>query len=55
VCSPLSATPAEEQITAPEGQADFLAVRDLVEPDQREWLVQSLTLTSPTHPWLTQL
>lgn len=39
----------------PKDEADFLAVKDLLGPDQRTWLVQCLTLTAPTHHWLAQL
>jgi hypothetical protein len=36
-------------------EADFLAVRDLLRPDQREWLARALALTSPDHPWRARL
>jgi hypothetical protein len=36
-------------------EADFLAVRDLLRPDQRAWLLRALTVASPTHPWLARL
>ncbi len=39
----------------PKDEADLLAVKDVLGPAQRAWLVRSLTLTSPDHPWLTQL
>ncbi|CAA9347822.1 MAG: hypothetical protein AVDCRST_MAG34-1360 [uncultured Nocardioidaceae bacterium] len=39
----------------PKDEADFRAVRRMLGIDQRDWLVSSLTLVSPTHHWLTQL
>lgn len=32
-------------------EADFYAVRDALSPAQRQWLVNALELTAPTHPW----
>jgi hypothetical protein len=39
----------------PKDEADFLAVHELLGADQRAWLVRSLALTAPNHPWLSQL
>ena len=39
----------------PKDEADFLAMNELLGPDQRQWLLRSLALTSPNHHWLTQL
>jgi len=39
----------------PKDEADFLAARALLGPDQRRWLQRSVALTSPNHHWLAQL
>ncbi len=39
----------------PKDEADFALVETLLDHTQRSWLKRSLTLTSPTHPWLARL
>ncbi|GEP39273.1 hypothetical protein NPS01_29360 [Nocardioides psychrotolerans] len=39
----------------PKDEADLRVMKHVLDPDQRAWLVRSLTLTSPGHPWLGQL
>lgn len=39
----------------PKDEADFLAVREYLDADRRQWLVRSLRLVSPSHHWLLAL
>lgn len=39
----------------PKDEADFVAALSALDPAQRTWLADALTLVSPTHPWLGQL
>lgn len=36
-------------------EADFSTMLQRLEPSQRQWLKDSLTVTSPLHPWLARL
>lgn len=39
----------------PKDQADFEACHELLDPDARAWLAESLHLAHPGHPWLSAL
>lgn len=36
-------------------EADFRAVREVLGDRERTWLSESLSVTSPSHPWLAHL
>ncbi len=46
---------AKSKTPRPKDEADFLAVKELLGPEQRAWLVRALAVTSPDHHWLARL
>jgi hypothetical protein len=36
-------------------ELDFSASMQLLEPDERQWLREAISLSNPSHPWIERL
>ena len=51
----LEAAVRHENYTRAADELDFRVAREILEDEPRDWLIDALRLTAPSHPWLKSL